>query len=237
MKRKSPSGKPQRIGFFNVDSRLIGLLSGLFGIVVTVGVGVFVLTRNTKRYDNVGALILIVAALLLLSAQVSRVVKLVKVKTVGHWLKEIGIYANDESRQYLFDSLPADTRRLRPYAVFQVTLPTTLIVSFRLASENTANHFHFEQSYDLNPGRQVISPPGWFQLLEPHIGDGWRYTVNVNGDYARGHKVFITEEKSKVQVNEDGEISPRLHQALEGNSSDLSLNDLLNQQQGDDQVS
>lgn len=231
MKRKSPDGKPSKIGFFNVDSRLIGLLSGLLGLVFTIGIGIFILARNTKRYDGIGIVILAVAALLLVSAQVSRVIKLVKVKTVGHWLKEIGIYANDESRQYLFDSLPADTRRIRPYAVFQVTLPTTLIVSFRLASENTTNHFHFEQSYDLNPGRHVISPPGWVQLLTPRIGDGWRYTVSVNGEYTRGHKVFITDEVSKVQVNEDGEISPRLHQAVEGTSSDLSLDDLLNQQQ------
>ncbi|MBE2193832.1 MAG: hypothetical protein IAE83_06620 [Anaerolinea sp.] len=231
MKRKSPNGKPSRIGFFNVDSRLIGLLSGLLGLVFTIGIGIFILARNTKRYDGIGIVILAVAALLLVSAQVSRLVKLVKVKTVGHWLKEIGLYANEDSRPYPFDNLPADTRRIRPYAVLQVTLPTTLTLSFRLASENSTNHFHFEQSYDLDPGRHVISPPGWFQLLEPRIGDGWRYTVSINGNYARGHKVFISEETSPIQVNEDGEISPRLRQAVEGTSSDLSLDDLLNQQQ------
>lgn len=149
------------------------------------------------------------------------------------------VYKDNQQEIYRHQAIPNDVDYVRPFV--ELKLPTSVSgkVRFELLDSNGNSLFIDENSYQLKPGKQPIVAGTWLPIHDAHDLEGmWQLKVSAGGVLLANHVFeWDTDEAAPIRehIQEDGEISPELRQALaENRLQRMSLDELLADQQEDD---
>ncbi len=149
---------------------------------------------------------------------------------------DIGVlaYRGDEPRLVRYNDVETDTDYLRPFVVLQVPYKARGLVRMELVDHEGRLRYADETRYDLGQGDNTLLPGTWLPLRDAaSLQDTWELRVSVAGTLLAAHVFGWQTAVSELQryIEDDGEISPELQQAMQAEPSRaMSLSQLLSQQ-------
>lgn len=149
---------------------------------------------------------------------------------------DIGLlaYEGDEPRLVRYNDVETDTDYLRPFVVLRVPYQARGTVRMELVDHGGRVRYADETRYDLQEGDNTLLPGTWLPLRDTEsLQDNWELRILVAGTLLAAHTFGWQTAVNELQryIEDDGEISPELQQAMQGEASRaMSLSQLLSQQ-------
>ncbi|MBC8171394.1 MAG: hypothetical protein H7X77_06965 [Anaerolineae bacterium] len=147
------------------------------------------------------------------------------------------VYKDNQQEIYRNQAIPHDVDYVRPFVELQLPASVSGKVRFELLDSNGNSLFVDENSHQLKSGRQPIVAATWLPIHDAQELDGmWQLKVSAGGVLLANHVFEWDTEVSaapiREHIQEDGEISPELRQAMaENRLQKMSLDELLADQQ------